>query len=152
MNTKPIPSAQAQAQDVVPPNPAPLVVTYTNWRGETDTRQILPAKIWFGATEWHKEPQWLLRGVDIAKGAARDFALADFGLKGWRDIASAPVGDVSACIDIWCAEHDCRRTYCFWDAETDRWVYEDFDGGEYRVRGISRPVAWMPTPAKPEGV
>lgn len=70
----------------------------------------------------------------------------------WRSMASAPVGDLGACIDIWCADDDCRRTDCFWDAKTGRWVYEDFDGGEYRLRGVKRPTAWMPAPAKPEGV
>ena len=48
-----------------PPSPAPAgeptTITYTNYRGETAQRMILPKSIWFGSTEWHPEPQWFLR-------------------------------------------------------------------------------------------
>lgn len=71
-------------------------------------------------------------------------------VRAWHDMTSAPVGDASACIDIWSGDDDCRRTDCFWCAETARWVYEDFDGGDYRTRGVRAPVAWMPAPAEPE--
>jgi predicted DNA-binding transcriptional regulator YafY len=52
-------------------------IIYTNWRGETAERLIEPIKVWFGSTEWHAETQWLLRAIDISKGAERDFALKD---------------------------------------------------------------------------
>lgn len=58
---------------------APVTLTYTNWRGETAERTILPQRVWFGATDWHPEPQWLLAAIDVEKGAERDFALKDFG-------------------------------------------------------------------------
>ena len=58
---------------------APVTLTYTNWRGETAERTIIPARVWFGSTDWHPEPQWLLEAVDVEKGAMRDFALKDFG-------------------------------------------------------------------------
>ena len=32
-------------------------ILYTNYRGETSYREILPEKIWFGSTEWHPEAQ-----------------------------------------------------------------------------------------------
>lgn len=54
-------------------------LTYTNWRGETSERTIVPLSIWFGSTDWHPEPQWLLKAIDTEKGAERDFALKDFG-------------------------------------------------------------------------
>jgi len=54
-----------------------VCIVYTNWRGETAERTIKPLKIWFGATEWHKEAQWLLKAVDIEKDAERDLALKD---------------------------------------------------------------------------
>lgn len=54
-------------------------LTYTNWRGETSVRTIQPQYIWFGATEWHPDPQWLLTAFDLEKDAERDFALKDFG-------------------------------------------------------------------------
>lgn len=57
----------------------PVEITYTNWRGETSQRTIIPRGIWFGSTEWHPEPQWLLRAFDVEKQAQRDFALKDFG-------------------------------------------------------------------------
>jgi hypothetical protein len=56
-----------------------LVITYTNWRGETSERMLMPVRLWYGATEWHPEPQWLLAAYDVDKGAIRDFALKDFG-------------------------------------------------------------------------
>jgi hypothetical protein len=56
-------------------------ILYTNYRGETDVRAIIPIKIWFGATDWHPEAQWLLDAVDIKKSANRSFALKD--IKAW---------------------------------------------------------------------
>lgn len=70
----------------------------------------------------------------------------------WKPMTSAPVGDASACIDIWCGEDDCRRADCFWEPETQRWVYEDFESGAYRTRGVKAPIAWMAAPVKPEVV
>jgi len=43
------------------------------------TRTITPIKPWYGSTEWHPEPQWLLTAFDHEKHANRDFALKDFG-------------------------------------------------------------------------
>ncbi|WP_321385717.1 hypothetical protein [Rhizobium sp.] len=61
------------------PEGYPQLVTYTNYRGETSRRAIKPKCVWFGSTEWHREPQWLLTAFDVDKGADRDFALKDFG-------------------------------------------------------------------------
>lgn len=58
---------------------APVTLTYTNWKGETAQRRIIPRRIWWGSTEWHPEPQWLLTALDVDKGEDRDFALKDFG-------------------------------------------------------------------------
>lgn len=54
-----------------------VTILYTNYRGETATRLILPEKIWFGSTEWHPEPQWFLEALDIEKQAVRSFAMRD---------------------------------------------------------------------------
>ena len=59
--------------------PDPITLTYTNWRGETAQRTITPKRIWWGATDWHPEPQWLLTAFDAEKQADRDFALKDYG-------------------------------------------------------------------------
>jgi predicted DNA-binding transcriptional regulator YafY len=50
-------------------------IIYTNWRGETAERTIEPIEIWYGSTEWHPEEQWLLKAIDVAKKAERDFAV-----------------------------------------------------------------------------
>ncbi len=52
-------------------------ILYKNYRGETAYRNILPEKIWFGSTEWHKEEQWRLDAHDIEKDALRNFAMDD---------------------------------------------------------------------------
>jgi len=52
-------------------------INYTNWRKETGSRLIIPESISFGSTEWHPEPQWLLRALDVEKKQPRDFALND---------------------------------------------------------------------------
>lgn len=55
----------------------PIVMTYRNWRGEIGLRAIIPHCLWWGATEWHPEPGWLLTAWDCSKAEVRDFALAD---------------------------------------------------------------------------
>lgn len=56
-------------------------ILYTNYRGETAIRKIIPKEIWFGKTEWHPEEQWLLNAHDIEKKADRSFAMKD--IKSW---------------------------------------------------------------------
>ena len=73
----------------------PVPILYTNWRGETAVRKIVPhtrhpvvsgkPSLWFGSTQWHPEPQWLLTAVDVEKGAVRDWALS--GIKAWGEEA-----------------------------------------------------------------
>jgi hypothetical protein len=75
---------QTQAHDIGPGDQAvagaaPVQMIYTNWRGETSRRMIIPRRVWFGSTDWHPEPQWLLKAIDTEKGEMRDFALKDFG-------------------------------------------------------------------------
>ena len=53
----------------------PVQICYTNYRGETAIRAIVPKKLYFGCTEWHPEPQWLLEAFDVAKGEDRTFAV-----------------------------------------------------------------------------
>lgn len=52
-------------------------IVYTNYRGETARREIIPQRVWFGATKWHPEEQWLLDAFDVEKESARSFALRD---------------------------------------------------------------------------
>jgi predicted DNA-binding transcriptional regulator YafY len=54
-----------------------ILIQYTNWRGETSLRKVIPEEIYFGSSEWHPESQWLMRAYDLDKEAYRDFALKD---------------------------------------------------------------------------
>lgn len=55
----------------------PFKFIYTNHRGETAERTVIPLGVRFGSTQWHPEPQWLLRAFDLEKGAEREFAMAE---------------------------------------------------------------------------
>lgn len=52
-------------------------ILYTNYRGEKTDRKIIPQKLWFGSTQYHKEKQWLLDAYDLNKKAKRTFAIRD---------------------------------------------------------------------------
>jgi len=54
-----------------------IEIEYTNWKGKTSKRRIIPIGISFESTEWHPEPQWLLKAHDLDKQAERDFAMRD---------------------------------------------------------------------------
>lgn len=56
-------------------------IVYTNYKGKTAIRKIIPNSIRFGSTSWHPEEQWLLSAHDVDKNAQRDFALKD--IKAW---------------------------------------------------------------------
>lgn len=61
-----------------------VVVDYTNHRGERDKRTVRPQNLWFGSTEWHEEPQWLLDCWDVGKGARRTLAMKD--IHSWEQV------------------------------------------------------------------
>ena len=50
---------------------------YTNWRGEDSIRWVTPLSLRWGSSEWHPDPQWLMRAFDHDKGEEREFALRD---------------------------------------------------------------------------
>lgn len=56
-------------------------ILYTNYRGESAVRKIIPCKIWYGKTKWHIEKQWLLNAYDLEKNADRSFAMKD--IRAW---------------------------------------------------------------------
>ncbi len=84
--------AAASASDAV-------VILYTNYRGETAVRRIVPRKrhpmvgpndvMWFGTNDYHKgaddkpEPQWFITAEDVDRSPSvmRDFALS--GIRAW---------------------------------------------------------------------
>lgn len=57
-------------------------ILYTNWKGETRERTILPISIEYKSTEWHTEEQWILNAMDIEKNEMRSFAIKD--IKEWK--------------------------------------------------------------------
>lgn len=59
-------------------NPEKIVtIRYTNYRGETGIRRIIPIEIRFIATQWHPEAQWVMEAYDVEKGGQRSFAIKD---------------------------------------------------------------------------
>jgi len=62
-----------------------LEIVYTNWRGETAVRRIIPTGLRFAATDWHPAEQYLIDALDAdrldqgasERDAKRSFALAD---------------------------------------------------------------------------
>lgn len=54
-----------------------VMADYTNYKNERGTRTIVPRRIFFGKTEFHPEPQWLLEAYDWDKKADRTFAMKD---------------------------------------------------------------------------
>lgn len=57
-------------------------ILYTNWKGETRERAIIPISIEYKSTEWHKEKQWILNALDTEKNEQRGFAIVD--IKKWE--------------------------------------------------------------------
>ncbi len=55
----------------------PIKVGYTNYRGETAVRTIIPIKFYFGSTEYHPQEQWLLEVWDVERDAMRVYAAKD---------------------------------------------------------------------------
>lgn len=64
-------------EKVKPDHAKSLMFGYTNYRGEAAVRTAIPERIYWGATEYHPEPQWLLEAWDSEKEAIRIFALGD---------------------------------------------------------------------------
>ncbi|MDX1882711.1 DUF1653 domain-containing protein [Mycolicibacterium sp. 120270] len=58
-------------------------IIYTNYRGETALRAVIPERLWYGNTDWHPADQWFLRAYDLDRKADRDFAVGD--IKWWQD-------------------------------------------------------------------
>jgi hypothetical protein len=61
-----------------------IEILYTNYRGETARRKIIPESLRYGATEFHPEPQWLLDAFDLEKSASRTFAMRD--VQEWKSV------------------------------------------------------------------
>lgn len=68
---------QDATQTEATPEAEPLVFMYTNWRGESGLRRAHPRRVYWGSTDWHPAPQWLMEALDADKQAVRVFAMQD---------------------------------------------------------------------------
>jgi predicted DNA-binding transcriptional regulator YafY len=57
-------------------------ILYTNYKGMTAWRSIVPGALRFAATEHHPEEQWIMDAHDLEKDALRSFAMRD--IKEWK--------------------------------------------------------------------
>jgi hypothetical protein len=57
-------------------------ILYTNYKGVTAWRSIVPGALRFAATEYHPQEQWLMDAQDVEKNALRSFAMKD--IKEWK--------------------------------------------------------------------
>jgi predicted DNA-binding transcriptional regulator YafY len=69
---------------------------YVNYKGERETRRVCMHRIAYGATEYHPQPQWILFGFCMDRGADRGFAMRDMSnVRAWspgaKREAPAPV-------------------------------------------------------------
>lgn len=56
-----------------------LSVDFTNWKGDRRRRRLIPVELWFGSTNWHPKPQYLMKCMDADdNNAVKDFPLALF--------------------------------------------------------------------------
>lgn len=56
-------------------------IEYVNYKGERKTYRVEPLHLWYGATPFHPDPQWLLKAYDHDRKVRRDFAMND--IKTW---------------------------------------------------------------------
>ncbi|MGL4352747.1 MAG: hypothetical protein ACRCTP_02180 [Aeromonas popoffii] len=54
-----------------------MKVIYTNWKGKTRERTIIPTAVFFGETPYHPETQWLVEAVDTEDHEVKMFAMKD---------------------------------------------------------------------------
>lgn len=90
-----------------------LEFLYTNHKGVTATRRVLPRRVYFGSTAWHPREQWLLEALDLDKMEDRTFALADAvwpdgGRGAWR--LAALLGEEAARYEgLWLADAGAKQ-------------------------------------------
>ncbi|WAW11539.1 hypothetical protein vBAcePPAc_0162 [Aeromonas phage vB_AceP_PAc] len=58
---------------------------YINYKGIKSTRNVIPMSLYFGATEFHPENQWLIVAYDLDRQCERTFALKDIVVGSFAD-------------------------------------------------------------------
>jgi predicted DNA-binding transcriptional regulator YafY len=56
-------------------------IVYTNYRGETMVRNIVPKEFKFGVSEWYPVPQYYVVAYDLEKKADRYFVMKN--IRAW---------------------------------------------------------------------
>lgn len=56
----------------------PVQIRYRNWRGEERIREVIPLELWYGNTDQHPVPQYLVKCLDLEDGSVKDFSLLGF--------------------------------------------------------------------------
>ena len=62
----------------------PVIIDYTNYKGERTRRNITPKNIVYKSTEQHPMTQWILVAYDHDKQAFRDFAMSS--IHSWEQL------------------------------------------------------------------
>lgn len=65
--------SQTQAAEIEPA----LTFWYRNYKGHEGYRRVRPLSLRYGTSEWHQEPQWLMRAYDLVNEKEREFAVRD---------------------------------------------------------------------------
>ncbi len=68
-------------------------VIYTNWKGETGVRRILPIRLYYGKSEFHAGCQWLLEVMDVGRGKRRTFAVNEISMWDEHENSDVPSGN-----------------------------------------------------------
>ena len=68
-----------------------VTFTYTNYKGKTSVRRVIPHTLGFKSSSWHPEEQWILLAIDLNKGELREFAMKD--IKDWKPFVGKENGD-----------------------------------------------------------
>jgi hypothetical protein len=56
-------------------------LAFVDLHGHREVRRVVPDRIWFGKTDWVKDPQWLLDAYDVDRCTLRTYpmqAIEDF--------------------------------------------------------------------------
>ena len=60
----------------------PVLIDYTNYRGERAMRRIKPLRLCYEENKYHEGVQWLLVAVDLDKDEVRTFAMCN--IHSWK--------------------------------------------------------------------
>lgn len=57
-------------------------IRYTNHKGITELRIVVPIRWYFGSTGYHPEAQWFMYAFCLSRQETRDFAMS--GVSSWK--------------------------------------------------------------------